>query len=301
MGSALGETGIPQMPSGTVLVAQPDRVVASDNGVMTTPPRRNNVGIIPRRPEDMPDRGIPPSHGYDELAEMRKAREHQLFGPFPQPATEARPGLQERGNFRTIFEDGASQSIPKPEGKNPLLSPADYARAALLMQQFAALIQNTNITTSLPAHNAPNLWSEPIDLSGQIVVPATVGVDLTVLSYRVQPGRWARITGYGVDVSAPAAYGYDGSLLWTVKKNGIPVQTLDNWTEHRGSVIRPRETFVLLNGDNGAANGGGDIITFSVRRAVAAGVPATVQMALTGYTWRPRNNYEGTRASVSAF
>jgi hypothetical protein len=169
------------------------------------------------------------------------------------------------------------------------------------MQQFAALIQNTNITTSLPAHNAPNLWSEPIDLSGQTVVPATVGVDITVLSYRVQPGRWARINGYGVDVSAPVGYGFDGSLLWTIKKNGIPVQTLGDWAEHRGSVIRPRETFVLLNGDNGAANGGGDSITFCVRRAVAAANPATVQMVLTGYTWRPRNNYEGTRASVSAF
>lgn len=259
------------MPTGSGVTAMP-------------PPRRNtSVDIIPRRPEDMIDQG----------------RRHQLFGPFPQPATEARPGLQQRGNFRTIFQGEAGQP---PQGEaSSLLSPADYARAALLMQQFAALIQNTNITTSLPAHNAPNLWSEPIDLSGQTVVPATVGVDITVLSYRVQPGRWARINGYGVDVSAPAGYGFDGSLLWTIKKNGIPVQTLGDWAEHRGSVIRPRETFVLLSGDNGAANGGGDIITFCVRRAVAAVNPATVQMVLTGYTWRPRNNYEGTRASVSAF
>lgn len=265
MGSALGDMGIPQMPSGSVVAAQP------------------SLGV------------------YDEPAEMQKALNKRLFKQTPQPAIETRPGLQQRGNFRTIFEDGASQSIPKEEDKSPLLSPADYARAGLLMQQFAALIQNTNITASLPAHNAPNLWSEPIDLSGQIVVPATAGVDITVLSYRVQPGRWARINGYGVDVSLPVNYSYDGSLLWSIKKNGILVQTLGDWAEHRGSVIRPRETFVLLNGDNGAANGGGEIITFCVRRAVAAVNPATVQMALTGYTWRPRNNYEGTRASIGAF
>lgn len=238
----------------------------------------------------------------ESLTELQDAdRNKLLFGRMPQPMAEARPGLEQRGNFRTIFEDGASRSIPKDPKANPLLSPVDYARAALLMSQLAALIQNTNITTSLPAHNAPNLWSTPIDLSATVVVPATVGVDIDVLSYRSQPGRRARIDGYGVDVTDPANYPYDGSLLWTIKKNGIPVQTLDNWGEHRGSVIRPRETFVLLDGDNGVANGSGDIVTFSVRRAVAAGSPATVVMALTGWTWRPRNNYEGTRASIGAF
>lgn len=250
------------------------------------------------------DDGIPQiasSLSYDQAVENRRGVEQRrLVGPRVQPSVEARPGLQERGNFRTIFQGEAACPVPK-DGNLPLLSPADYARAALLMQQFAALIQNTNITTSLPAHNAPNLWSEPIDLSGQVTVPATVGVDTVVLTYRAQPSRWARITGYGVDVSAPTNYGYDGSLLWSLKKNGIPVQTLGNWAEHRGSVIRPRETFILLNGENGAANGGGDIITFSVRRAVAAVNPATVQMALVGYTWRPRNNFEGTKASITAF
>ena len=217
-----------------------------------------------------------------------------------QPALEARPGLQQRGNFRDIFERTGGLP-PGAEAAPSLLSPQDYARAALLMQQFAALIQNTNITTSLPAHNAPNLWSTPIDLSAQVVVPMAAGQPIPVLSYRVQPGRWARINGYGVDVSLPVGYDYGGSLLWTVSKNGIPVETLGNWGEHRGSVIRPRDTFILLNGDNGSANGGGDIVTFYVQRAVAALADATVQMALTGYTWRTRNNYEGTQASVSAY
>lgn len=238
----------------------------------------------------------------ESLTDLQARDRHKLlFGRMTQPMAEARPGLEQRGHFRAFAESGISKPLAQTSTPNPLLSPADYARASLLMSQFSALIQNTNITTSLPAHNAPNLWSDPIDLSGTITVPGAVGAETIVLQYRVQPGRWARINGYGVDVSLPTTYAYDGSLVWTIKKNGIPVQTLDNWGEHRGSVIRLRETFVLLCGDNGSANGGGDLITFSVRRAVAAGVSATIAMALTGYTWRPRNNYEGTRASIGAF
>lgn len=219
----------------------------------------------------------------------------RLFAQPAQPATEARPGLEQRGNFRDIFQ-GRAAPVP-----SPLLTPQDHARAAMILQQFAALIQNTNITTSQPAHNEPNLWSTPVDLSGQVVVPAAVGAYQTVLTYRAQPGRWVRINGYGVDVVSPAAYPYDGSLLWRIRRNGLYIETLGDWGEHRGSVIRPRETFILLNGDNGQSQEGGDLITFEVRRAVLALVPATVHMALVGYTWRPRNNYEGTRAGTTAY
>lgn len=217
---------------------------------------------------------------------------NRLFMPPANPATEARPGLEQRGNFRS-FAQGSSP--PPKEGGN-LLSPADYARSSLLLQQFAALIQNTNITASQPAHNQPNLWSTPIDLSGQITVPAAAGGYATVVQYRAQPGRWIRINGYGVDTTDPT-YTYNGSLVWRIRKNGIPVETLGDWGEHRGSVIRPRETFILLNGDDGQ----GDLITFDVRRAVASALPTTVHMALVGYTWRPRNNYEGTRAGTTAY
>jgi hypothetical protein len=233
---------------------------------------------------------------------MERSLEERLFAQPAQPALENRPGLNERGNFRQIAEGAAGRMSPPPENREAaLLTPQDHARAALLLQQLAALIQNTNITVSQPAHNEPNLWSTPVDLSGSVVVPAVVGDYTTVLSYQAQPGRWARINGYGVDVISPANYTYDGSLLWRIRKNGIVVQTLGDWGEHRGSVIRPRETFILLNGDNGQSNEGGDRVTFEVRRAVAAGQPATVHMALTGYTWRPRNNYEGTRAGTTAY
>lgn len=226
----------------------------------------------------------------------------RLFGQHAQPAIENRPGLEQRGDFRRFFEgpSGRESALAAPQ-KNPLLSDEDYARASLLMQQFAALIQNTNITASLPAHNAPNLWSTPVDLSAQVVIPGAVGSYQTVITYQAQPGRRVRISGYGVDVSSPVNFAYNGTLLWRITKNGIPVETLGDWGEHRGSVIRPRETFILLDGDMGSSNGGGDVIKFEVKRAVLNVDAATVQMALVGYTWRPRNNYEGTRASIAAF
>jgi hypothetical protein len=229
----------------------------------------------------------------DDLLNAEGRMQRRLFGPRTPPAPTNRPGLENRGNFRAIVE-GRNEMPPQGDG---LLSPQDKARAALLMQHLAAFIQNVNITVSQPAHNEPNLWSTPIDLSGQVIIPAAAGAWVNVLSYRVQPGRWARITGYGVDVSSPANFTYDGSLLWRVQKNGLDVETLANWGEHRGSVIRPRETFLLGSGDVGD----GEVITFDVQRAVAAALPATVQMALVGYTWRPRNNYEGTKAGTTAY
>lgn len=243
------------------------------------------------------DQSIDTSFGSSLTAEQPSS----LFRREAQPATENRPGLEQRGNFRQIAQGTSAREMPAAvPGGDALLSPQDRARAALLIQQFAALIQNTNITASPPAHNAPNLWSTPIDLSAQIVVPAAAGNYYGVIQYRAQPGRWARITGYGVDTDDPA-YNYDGSLLWRIRKNGLYVETLGDWAEHRGTVIRPRETFILLNGDNGQSGMGGDQISFEVRRAVAAVAPTRVYMALVGYTWRPRNNYEGTRASITAF
>lgn len=222
----------------------------------------------------------------------------RLFTQHAQPATENRPGLEKRGNFREIVQGIAKdgQPIQPTNVPNPLLSDQDYARAGLLLQQFAALIQNTNITASQPAHNKPNLWSTPIDLSATVTLPAAVGNYIGVIQYRAQPGRWVRIDGYGVDTTDPT-YTYDGSIVWRIRRNGLNVETLGDWQEHRGSVIEPRETFILLNGDDGQ----GDQVSFEVRRAVAAAGDTVVQMAMTGWTWRPRNNYEGTRAGTTAY
>ncbi len=222
----------------------------------------------------------------------------RLFTLHAQPATENRPGLERRGNFRSIVEGISKDGTPiqPQETRDELLSAQDKARAGLLLQQFAALIQNTNLTASQPAYNKPNLWSTPVDLSATITIPGAVGSYIGLIQYRAMPGRWVRITGYGVDTTDPT-YTYDGSLTWRIRRNGVNVETLADWGEHRGSVIRPRETFILLNGDDGQ----GDQVSFEVRRAVAAAGPTTVQMALVGYTWRPRNNYDGTRAGITAF
>jgi hypothetical protein len=162
-----------------------------------------------------------------------------------------------------------------------------------MIQRLSALFQNTNITASRPAYNDPHQWSTPVDLSQSVIVPAAVGVDVDVLTYYAPEGRSIRISGYGVDVDG--GYTYDGSLLWTIKKNGAIVETLGNWAQHRGSVAKPRDTFILLNGDDK------DQITFSVRRAVAAGGPSTVAMCLVGWTFRPRFNYEGTKRGITTF
>lgn len=229
----------------------------------------------------------------DDLLSSHNSLQRRLFGPRTMPPPGNRPGLETRDISREIVQGR------QDDGAKLDLSDADKARADYLIKALGAFIQNANITVSQPAHNEPNLWSTPIDLSAQVVVPAAVGDYVPVISYKVQPGRWLRIKGYGVDVSDPAGYTYDGSLLWRIRKNGINVETLADWGEHRGSVIRPRETFLLASGD--VTSGDGDVVTFEVRRAVAAAVTATVQMALVGYTWRPRNNYEGTKAGTTAY
>ncbi len=222
----------------------------------------------------------------------------RLFGNQPQPPAENRPGLNRRHDFRALFDQNEAEGVP-PGTQKPLLSEVDIARADLMLRRLNALIQNSNITASLPAYGAPHLWSTPIDLSARFVLPAVVTPYTTVLRFAVPPGRWARIDGYGVDVDG--AFTYDNSILWRIRKNGIDVPYLADWGQHRGSVIEPRDTFILGNGDIGSSNGMGEVITFEVQRAIAAGAPSNVDMVLTGWTWRPRNNYEGTRSGMTAF
>jgi hypothetical protein len=140
----------------------------------------------------------------------------------------------------------------------------------------------------------PPLWSDPVDLSATVSLPAAAGayISIPALVYQAPPGRWARIAGYGVDVQDPL-FTYDGSILWRIRVNGNNVQTLADWGEHRGSVIQPRVTEIFLREDWQ--------ISFEVRRAVAAALPTTIAMALTGWAWRTRHNYEGTKASITSY
>lgn len=213
----------------------------------------------------------------------------RLFGQSPQPPGTYRPGVDDRGEFRRIAQ-GQQGPPPNPY---PLLNKEDEQRAQLLIQRIVSLFQNTNITASRPAYTDPHQWSTPVDLSQSVSVPATVGTDIDVITLYAPAGRSIRISGYGVDVDG--GYTYNGSLLWTIKKNGAIVETLGNWGQHRGSVVKPRDTFILLNGDDN------DQITFSVRRAVAAGGPSQVSMCLVGWTYRPRFNFEGTKRGITTF
>lgn len=217
------------------------------------------------------------------------ANRGRLFGQSPQPPNTYRPGLDDRAQFRRIA-NGESGPPPTPY---PLLDQKDLERAQLMTQRLVALIQNTNITASRPAYNDPHQWSTPVDLSADYTLPAAVGQYVSVITYYAPPGRRIRINGYGVNVGG--GFTYDSSILWRIQKNGANVETLADWGQQRGTIMQPRNTFILLNGDDN------DQITFQVRRAVAAGGTSAVTMCLTGWTYRPRFNYEGTKAGITTF
>lgn len=162
-----------------------------------------------------------------------------------------------------------------------------------LVAKIINLIRRTNITVSPPAHIKPTAWSNPVDLSARVTVPAAVGPYATALSFTCPPGRWARIDSFGVNV-LDAAYDYNGSILWRWVKNGMPLgDGMSDWGIQRGSIVQPRETFIILNED--------DVLELQVRRAVVAGAPQDVEHAFTGWIWRLRNNFEGTAGSVTAY
>jgi hypothetical protein len=217
--------------------------------------------------------------------------DRRVFGtPDPLPPLQ-RPGVEGRAEGAiTAMRDQGTGLSPIPTGA-PLLDEREMPRARALARVLAQLIQNTNITAALPAHVSPPLWSEPVDLVQRVTVPAAVGQYVPVIRYQAPPGRWARIASYGVNVLDPA-YTYDGSILWRIRVNGNDVPTLADWGDQRGSIIQPRQTFIVLREDWQ--------VTFEVKRAVAAVLPQDVVMALSGWAWRYRFNYEGTKASLTA-
>lgn len=217
--------------------------------------------------------------------------ERRVFGtPDPLPPLQ-RPGVEGRNEGAVVaMRDKGTGIDPVPQ-MPPLLDKAELPKARALARVLAQLIQNTNITAALPAHVQPPLWSDPVDLVQRITVPAAVGVYQVPIRYQAPPGRWARISSYGVNVLDPA-YTYNGSLLWRIRVNGNDVPTLADWGEQRGSIIQPRSTVITLREDWQ--------VTFEVRRAVAAGAPQDVVMCLNGWAWRTRYNYEGTKASLTS-
>ncbi len=215
----------------------------------------------------------------------------RLFGPQPPQNPLDLPGVVGRDHFRTIFEqEGQSNASVNQKAPDGLTDSERRIKNAL----FADLVKyarGTNVTASLPMHTKPGLWSDPIDLSATFADPGTVMTDyMSVVSFIVPAGRWARFDGYGVDVSG--GYTYDGSLLWRITRNGLDVPTLAGWGEHRGTIAIPRKTFIVAPQDI--------LVSFDVQRVIA-GAACNVAMALKGWTWRLRMNYEGTKASVATF
>src|SRR5882757_382320 len=123
------------------------------------------------------------------------------------------PGVEGRQEFRELFERIAPGSASADAPAKSTLSPAEQRIVEAFFAKFIKWTRNTNFTASEPAHAQPMLWSDPIDLSDTYTLPAAASPTYTpVISYVVPPGRYARISGYGFDVSG--GFTYDESILW---------------------------------------------------------------------------------------
>lgn len=169
------------------------------------------------------------------------------------------------------------------------LTPAEEARLRYLAERFIVELQKGYITAAPPLHNAPHWFSTPIDISGQVVMPTAVTDWTTICEYQVEVGRRGFITQYGVDVDQ--GFSYNGMLRWRITVNGNPVPTLEEFSEHRGSLRSPRRTYIRLMER--------DIVRLQVRRTAVNTFQYTVFGALIGWTGRPRRDYDGSLASIA--
>ena len=197
----------------------------------------------------------------------------------PPPATSS-------GHLFTNWADEASAQASEAQQAAP-------SATKNLVGELLKALRRTNITAGPPAFVRPHIWSDPIDLSATVSVPAAAGPYQIAVQFTVPDGYWARIEQYGVTVQDPT-YTYNGSILWAFQVQGAFVpQGLTGWGEQRGSMVFPRKTFILGQQQQ--------IINMLVRRATPVGSAQTVQMGFRGWTWRLRNNYEGTQAGVTAY
>ena len=226
----------------------------------------------------------------DDLGSV--SMDSMVFGPSPiTPDNPTQPTVR-RGNDLTQELAGQYEGFPFGAGPSAL-SPQQQAEIQGIIEGMANLLYNTQMTAALPAHNAPTNWSLPVDRSGVVTIPAAANLNWTdICTYEVGSGRWMRLVSYGINVRDPA-YTYDGSLIWRILVNGVPLPTLESFAEQRGSLVQPREIFALAQQNFK--------ISLQVRRAVASAGDDIVEGCFTGYTWRLRNDYDGTRASVSAY
>lgn len=177
----------------------------------------------------------------------------------------------------------------------PVLDQKQRALVNAVALQLARMLRNTNITTADPAHISPTVWSDPIDLTTRVTLQAAAdapGVWHDGITFTTPPGRWTRWTAYGFDVIDPA-FTYDGSIQWRFVVQNRPPPSLELIAQHRGSLLQPREIFLLAWQDW--------VTKFQYRRAVAAAGTTDIDLSIQGYTWRLRNDLDGTRASVTAY
>ncbi len=192
--------------------------------------------------------------------------------------TTAPPIARER-----IAQWGGVESMPVPSGMT------SEAFLAAMVQKMKAFLRDAAVTASRPAHVDPNYWSTPLDISNSVSVPAAVmapAVWTTITSFQVPSGSLARIQGYGVNVQDPT-YTYDGSLIWRIQVDGNNVPSLFDFAQQRGSLVLPRQSFFVVKENK--------LITFQVRRNVAAVGAQTVEAGLFGWLWQPRNDYDNAR------
>jgi hypothetical protein len=239
----------------------------SQRGNLQNPWQRNFTGqrVLASPPSMMPGQGMQPGTIVQALP--------------PPPPTSA-------GHLFTGFADQVSAEATEAQNAAP-------SATKNLVAELLKALRRSNITAGPPAFVRPHIWSDPIDLSATVSVPAAVGPYQIAVQFVVPDGYWARIEQYGVTVQDPA-YTYNGSILWAFQVQGAFVpQGLTGWGEQRGSMVFPRKTFILGEQQQ--------IINMLVRRATPVGSPQTVQMGFRGWTWRLRNNYEGTQAGVTAY
>lgn len=170
---------------------------------------------------------------------------------------------------------------------DPFLDQDQFLNA--MVQKMKAFLRDAAVTASRPAHVDPNYWSTPIDISGSITVPAAVMAPATwtqIVSYKVPTGSLARIQGYGVNVQ-DVTYTYNGSLIWRILVNGNPVGAINGFAQQRGSLVLPRQTFIVAQQDQ--------TISFQVRRDTLGSGAQVVEAGLFGWIWQPRNAYDNAR------
>ncbi len=214
---------------------------------------------------------------------------NQLFKPPPDGTPLDLPNEKGIAASRDTFEGNPAGTLAPA----PLISPSEQRIVDALVQKLAQLARNTNITAALPAHSTQGYWSNNIDQSVQYTLPAAVSGYVTPpgMIYTAPNGRYGRIEAYGFDVDG--GFTYDGSILWQFLLNGTPVKSLQDISNHRGSMVQPSTTYIIVPQ--------GQTLQMQVRRAVAAGGDSIIDMKFKGWDWSLRTNAEGTKSSILAY